>query len=149
MERDDSLFLSIFVVFFGFLIFMSSIINKKFLFLKILDTYFILFLFFGVVSSLIGVFMMIVWHVNNRMPFQEKVVKNHFPTYLGFGAYLIIVGFTIIFYYSNLSKFMYLMSIALSIAGIIFLILGLRYYIKEVMVKTKQPSNRAVRPAEI
>jgi len=93
--------------------------------------------------------MMIVWHVNNRMPFQEKVVKNHFPTYLGFGASLIIVGFTIIFYYSNLSKFMYLMSIALSIAGIIFLILGLRYYIKEVMVKTKQPSNRAVRPAEI
>ena len=140
MKKDDSLYMSIFVVFFGFLIFMSSILNKKFLFLKIMDTYFILFLFFGVFSSLIGVFMMIVWHVNNRMPFHEKTIKNHFPTYLGFGASLIIVGLTIIFYYSNLSKFMYLMSIALSIAGIIFLLQGLRYYIKEVMFIPKQQS---------
>ncbi len=135
MEEDDLLFAAIFVMFLGFLIFVLSIINKNFIFITFLDNYFVLFFFFGILMSVIGLALLVAWHVNNKVPYYVETKKNHFSSFLGFGMLLLVIGFVLLIRYSKLSSLVYIMSIAISIMGIILLIMGLEYFVREVLIK--------------
>jgi hypothetical protein len=139
MEEEDLLFIAIFVMFLGFLIFVTSIINKRFGFATFLEIYFVLFFFFGLMISTLGLGLLVVWHVKNKKPFYVEKKKNHFPSFLGFGMLLLVIGFSLLMRYSKLNNIIYVMSIAISIMGIILLIMGLEYFIREVLIKKKNP----------
>ncbi len=148
MNAEDILmYKSIFVLFFGFLVFVMIFLNKLHMFLSILDSYFVLFLFLGVITTIIGIIMLFVWNFKNRKPYEEEeTVKNfvntHFTPYLISGIVFIIIGFSLLFYLKDETGIMRIMSISSSILGIILLLVGLTYYIKEVLFKTIQRTSQ-------
>jgi len=134
MEQEDILYVSLITIFLGFIIFLFTIINKQISAISIFDMYFVLFLFFGALIVIVGMIVLLVWHVRHRQPYQEEIKKNTFPSFLGIGAVLIVIGYIFLFHYSNLSNILYIMSLAVSITGILMLLVGLRFYIKEVII---------------
>ena len=133
MASEDLLFESMFMIFLGFMNFVLITLNKAKMFFAILDTYYVIFLFLSILVSAIGFIMGIVWNFKNRKPYYEDLskAKLRFPLYLGSGALLVLAGFLVMIYY-NLNKAFYITSLAASIAGIILLISGLAYFVKEV-----------------
>lgn len=137
MDKDNFLYFAIFTIFFGFLIFILSILNKTYSFNKFLETFFVLFLFSGVILTVLGFIFMLIWYVDNRLPFEEIVIRKQFPRYLGYGALLIVTSFFTIFYISK-EKIVYTISMAVAIIGIALLINGLRYFLTEVILNRQR-----------
>jgi hypothetical protein len=141
MAKEDMMYKSIFVLFLGFLVFVMIILNKIHLFLVILDSYFVLFLFLGIIISLVGMSMLVVWNFNNRQPYFEEInskIGTHFAPYLAAGIFFIVGGFTSLYYLKGLSRVSFLVSISSSILGIMLLLIGLKYFITEVLKKPTQ-----------
>ncbi|MBN2367720.1 hypothetical protein JXC34_01780 [Candidatus Woesearchaeota archaeon] len=138
MAYDDILYRAIFTLFLGFLTFVSILVNKVYSLFSLLDNYFVLFFFSGILISFIGIGMMIVWHFKNRRPFYESEVKKevlHFAPYLAAGSVSAIIGFFLQVYYRHMGQALFIISMSLSMLGILLLLNGLRYFIKEVLVK--------------
>jgi uncharacterized membrane protein len=133
MEKEGLMYTSIFTLFVGFLIFIFTILNQRFNYAQILIDYFMLFILSGIVFSIIGTILMLIWYVENRQPFQEQVTRDHFPSFFAIGALLIITGVVVFTYYGDLNKGVFYMSLSLSIAGIFILIMGLNYFVREVI----------------
>lgn len=133
MAYDGLLYNSVFTMFLGFIIFIVSIINKKLEYLPIVNQYYVLFLFLGIIISLIGMGMAIIWDFKNQTFFIEEVKQKQpfFMSYFSFGILLMVVGFTMIFYYSHLSKGLYIIAMVVSVSGIGLAINGLRFFLKE------------------
>lgn len=139
MEKEGLLYSSIFTLFLGFILFIGTVLNKRFPYSSFISTYFVLILIIGMITAGIGMIMMLVWHVKNRRPYLEIVQKDHFPAYFGFGIFLLVIGITIISYYTNMQKGLYYMAMSVTVAGIILLIIGLRYFAKEVLFVDTKP----------
>ena len=77
MEEEDVLYSSLIVIFLGFIIFLFTIINKQISVIDIVDMYFVVFLFFGLLITTVGLSVMMVWHVKHRQPFQEETRKQN------------------------------------------------------------------------
>ena len=138
MAVDDLPYKSIFVLFIGFLIFIAMILNKIHLFYEPLHDYFVLFLFTGIFISITGLFMGIRWNFKHRKPYylrKKQKKTTHFMSYLAFGIILLLSSFTIIHYYHGLNKTVHLMSQIVSVGGILLLLNGLRYFIKELIIQ--------------
>jgi hypothetical protein len=134
MAKENLLYQGLFLSLFGFLVFMLSILNKVNSFFWVLGDYFVIFLFIGIILSAIGILTMIGYSVENRSPFVEATNKGpslHFAPYLGVGLLFIFTGFILIFYYKGITRSLYIISMAISISGIILLIQGLWFFIKE------------------
>ncbi len=82
--------------------------------------------------------MLLFWHVENKKPFFEKTKQNHFPNYLGIGMVLVFIGLTVLIKYAKIHLIIYIMSASISIMGIIFLLLGLEYFIREVFIQKSE-----------
>jgi len=94
MKQDQLLFSSLFAVFFGFLIFILSIMNQGLRLIAIFTTYYVLFLLLGLVIMLTGFVFMLIWHVSNRQPFEDKENKREsFYGYLALGIFSLTMGF--------------------------------------------------------
>lgn len=140
MASEDILYESIFTIFSGFLIFLAIIINKMHQFLAILDSYFVLFLFLGIVLTIIGISMSLLWNFNNRKPYEEAIIieeKKHFPAYFVSGSIMLLVSFTLRYYFRVNAAYNFLLNAA-GISGIILLTAVLYVYINEVIKKTKK-----------
>ena len=136
MAAESLLYRAIFTLLMGFIIFVSSIINKTFEILAFMNNYFVLFLFSGFVISTTGIVYTLNWHFKNRGPFYEEQQKtSHFIPYLAFGILLILIGFISIFYIEVPSKNLFIMTMSVSITGILLLINGLRYFVKEAVIQ--------------
>ena len=133
MEKERLLYTSIFTLFLGFIMFMASILNNRFTYSQFISAYFVLFIIAGMIMAGTGMIMMLVWHVKNKKPYLEVVRKDHFPSYFGFGIFLLVIGITIISYYSKMQRGVYYMAMSITVAGIILLIIGLKYFAKEVL----------------
>lgn len=144
MAVDTLPYNSIFTLFVGFLIFIAMILNKIHMFFVPLHDYFVLFLFIGVSISSAGLFMVFKWQFENRKPFYEHKKQKkvtHFMPYLAFGILLILVGFFSIYYIKIPNKSIFIMTMSISITGILLLLNGLRYFVKEAIIgKTPQHS---------
>ena len=141
MAAEDLLYKSIVTLFSGFIVFLSILINKLHRFLLLLDSYFVIFFFLGIVICIVGLCMMVVWNFKNVKPFEEHIIekteKTHFAPYLTIGIILIVIAFTLVFYFRALSRQLYMISLAISLVGIALLLNGLRYFLKEVIDANK------------
>ena len=92
MPAESLLYKAIFILLTGFIIFVSSIINKTYELLEFMNKYYVLFLFAGFIISITGIVYTLIWHFKTRMPFYEKQQRrtNHFIPYLSFGILLIL-----------------------------------------------------------
>ena len=72
MKHEDSLFISIFIMFLGFLIFTLNMVNQKILIFSYLNSIYVLAFFGSIIISIIGLGMLLFWHVENKKPFFEK-----------------------------------------------------------------------------
>ncbi|MBT3720848.1 hypothetical protein HN789_04215 [archaeon] len=138
MKHEDSLFISIFIMFLGFLIFTLNMVNQKILIFSYLNSIYVLAFFGSIIISIIGLGMLLFWHVENKKPFFEKTKQNHFPNYLGIGMVLVFIGLTVLIKYAKIHLIIYIMSASISIMGIIFLLLGLEYFIREVFIQKSE-----------
>ncbi|MCM2325140.1 MAG: hypothetical protein NDI94_01635 [Candidatus Woesearchaeota archaeon] len=138
MDPEDKMYLSLFVTFFGFMLLMATILNKRIHFLQIMTDYFIVFMFLGVIICSIGVSLILIGHVENRKPFIEDTNAKS-PGFLAMGTLLVATGFIFISYF-KLSKTVYIAAISVSILGIISLVNGLRFFLKENFKKSQPHS---------
>jgi len=137
MEKENLLYLAIFTLFFGFLVFMITIMHKAFMFEGILETYYVLFLFFAIITLIVGMILFLIWHVENKSPYIENVVVYHFPSYLLMGIVLVFAGFYSIYHYAQLNRNLYFMALSVSTVGITLLLNGLRLFLQEIIVQKK------------
>ena len=140
MAVDNLPYNSIFTLFVGFLIFIAMILNKIHMFFVPLHDYFVLFLLIGILISSGGLVMTFKWQFENRKPFyehnqQQKRKTQHFTPYLAFGILLILVGFFSIYYINIPNRNIFIMTMSISITGILLLINGLRYFVKEAIIE--------------
>jgi peptidoglycan/LPS O-acetylase OafA/YrhL len=136
MAAEDVLIKSVITVFSGFLLFIALILNRVYSFIDVLDSYYVLFLFSGIIISLLGGILAMVWHFENRKPYIDERIKQprtHFTPYLSFGILLVIIGFVVQHNFHDLSQSFSIMSLLLSISGIGMLVVGLRYFVIEVL----------------
>ena len=139
MAAESLLYRAIFTLFLGFIIFVSSILNKTFTVFEAINQYYVLFIFTGFIISIIGIVSALTWHFQTRLPFYEPQPKRitkvqHFTPYLAFGILLILLGFFSIYYVKIPNKNIYIMTMSISITGILLLLNGLRYFIKEAII---------------
>jgi len=83
------------------------------------------------------------WQLKNRKPFyihKKQKKTTHFMPYLAFGIILVLSSFTALHYYHGFNKTVYIMSQSISITGILLLINGMRYFIKEAIIE-KTPGH--------
>lgn len=140
MQSEDILYESIFFIFLGFLIFVSIILNKIHKFLTLLDSYFVLFLFLGIILTILGIAMSINWNFINRRPYEEEAElrkKLHFPMYFIVGSASLLMGFTMQYYLKIKDSGGFIVN-SINISGIICLCAGLYYFIEEVLKKSKK-----------
>ncbi len=137
MKSETSLLYSVFVLFMGFLIFVSAVANKQFSYSHFLAEYYVLFTMLGIIIAVIGSAKLLVWHVDNRKPYHENVPGNHFPSYLALGSILALLGLTCFVFLSKSSRLIYLISMSSSISGIFALLIGLYFFVKEIIFKRK------------
>lgn len=133
MDSQDKLYMYLIVTFFGFIIFIISVLSKKITFLSFLSVYFVLVLLCGIIISGIGLMLVLMWHVGNARPYYEGS-KEDFSNYLGFGIFLLLASVFIVSFF-NLGKIVFYATLILSSIGILLLVLGLKYYIKETFRK--------------
>ena len=142
MAAEEVLFKSVFTLFSGFLIFLSIILNKIHKFLSLLDSYFVLFLFSGIIISGIGISMMVVWNFKNRKPYVDtKQKRYYFIQFFSIGILMILIGFTLIYYLMAFNKNLMIISLGISVLGILLLVIGLSYFAKEVVFIRKTPTH--------
>ncbi len=134
MDSQDKLYMYLIVTFFGFIIFILSVLSKKITFLSFLSVYFVLVLLCGIIISGFGLMLVLMWHVGNARPYYEGNKKD-FSNYLGFGIFLLLSSVFIVSFF-NLGKMGFYATIILSSIGILLLVLGLKYYIRETFRKT-------------
>jgi hypothetical protein len=141
MAFENLLYEAVFTLFAGFLIFISMILNRIHKFFAALDTYFVLFLFTGILMSLLGTFLMISWNFKIRGPYigARKEEKHPFVTYFTLGNIMIVLSLTGIFYFNSVG-YMTLIFRILSILGILLLSVGLIFFYGELLkiIKTTQ-----------
>jgi len=133
MEKEGLFYKGVFTLLSGFLLFIASILNQTYNLVPFLHDYYVLFLFTGFIFSILGIIFTFSWHFNTRSLFVNKSEKRkeHYIPYLGFGVFLILIGFFGNFYF-NLSRHISLMFLIVASAGIVLMTMGALYYIKEV-----------------
>ena len=145
MAHENLLYQSMIFTFLGFMVFLASILNKINQFIWVMDQYFVLFLFLGILITGFGIINMVVWNFRNRTPFFDDAApkpKLHFVPFLGFGMMFVIGGFTTIHYIKHLSMNLYVFAMAISITGILSMLYGLKFFLKEAYAPSqKNPSH--------
>jgi hypothetical protein len=134
MAAETLLYEAVFTLFTGFLIFISMILNRIHKFFSAIDTYFVLFLFTGIMMSLLGVFLMLSWNFRNIGPYQgsREQKKHPFVFFFAIGSFMIIISLTGIYYFNSIG-FMTLIFRILSVAGIVLLTVGLFFFYRELI----------------
>ncbi len=141
---EPLLYKSLFTIYSGFIVFLATIINRTLNFLEILDQYFVIFFFSGVLISITGIVMMFMWNFNNREPYYENKEENkkHFAPYLTLGSIFVLTGFTYIFYIRDITQTTFIIATGASMIGILLSLKGLRFFVKEVYsVRKKIPQH--------
>jgi len=134
------------LTFLGFIIFLGSILNKINNFFWIVDKYYVLFLLFGIVVSTFGLVNMMIWNFKNKTPFfdiEQSKPRLHFVPYLEVGMFMILGGFTTIHYIKKIKMGMYIISMSSSIIGILIMLYGLKFFIKEVYNPSQKSSSHS------
>ncbi|MFH2020384.1 MAG: hypothetical protein ABIJ34_03155 [archaeon] len=141
MDEENKFYLSLFVIFSGFMLFIFAFMNKQKLFFPTLDKYYVLLVLAGIFTGIFGASMMLAWHVRNRKPFEDTFTKTHFPSFFAIGALLLFSGLSFYFFYAKGRVLVFEMSMTASIMGIILLMLGLRYYVQEALFAKKMQKH--------
>jgi hypothetical protein len=134
MESIDRLFTSLIITFLGFIIFIFGILSKKVSFLGFVSTYFVLVLLSGMITTALGLIFILIWHVENARPYYEAKTRD-FSNYLAFGVVLLLFSVFIVSFF-KLGRIVYLSTLTISALGIMLLVIGLRYYIKDAFRRT-------------
>jgi len=144
MAAETLLYEAVFTLFAGFLVFISMILNRIHKFFEALDTYFVLFLFTGILMSFLGVFLMVTWNFKNRGPYEGATIKQDHPfvRYFTIGNIFIMLSLTGIYYFNAIGYLTFIFRV-FSISGILILSVGLFFFAKELLkiIRTTQPHS--------
>ena len=141
MAKDDILYKSIFLIILGFLIFVLITFNKTNGLFPFLASYFVIFLISGILISSTGIIFYFVWDFKNRKPYFEQTgrTKTHFASFLSYGVILTFLSLYARYYFKGISSGFNLMLLAVSTGGILLMLIGLRFFIKEVIIARRAP----------